>query len=137
MNVFSPILETNVVNQIHNMLLLILTSTKIVGVWGAYISSTTFFSKPTMALSSQPPRLFSLVSSCRPHNVSSAASTIITLSAVLCNSARNTLHVCANTALLTYLLTYSAHQYCFKMESRKGPKSIFRGTIQLNPFTKS
>ena len=50
--------------------------TKIVSVWGfspdlargAYVSSTTFFSEPTMALSRQPPRLFSLVTSCRPHS---------------------------------------------------------------------
>ena len=50
--------------------------TKIVSVWGsapdpakgAYVSSTTFFSGPTMALSRQPPRLFSLVTSCRPQS---------------------------------------------------------------------
>ena len=32
------------------------------------ISSTTFFSRPTMALSRQPPRLLSPVTSCRPHS---------------------------------------------------------------------
>ena len=50
--------------------------TKIVSVWGsapdpargAYVSSTTFFSGLTMALSRQPPRLFSLVTSCRQHS---------------------------------------------------------------------
>ena len=51
---------------------------KIVSVWGftpdpareAYVSSTTFFSGPTMALSRQPPRLFSLVANIMPSTYS-------------------------------------------------------------------
>ena len=50
--------------------------TKIVSVWGsapdpakgANLSSTTLLSRPTLALSCHPPRLFSPVTSCRSHS---------------------------------------------------------------------
>ena len=86
--------------------------TKIVSVWGsapetargAYVSSTTFFSGPAMALSRQPPRLFSLVTACRPHSAFQGSTYDYSIISSLCNSARNMLHTsaCANAALLTY-----------------------------------
>ena len=87
-------------------------TSKIVSVWGsapdpargAYVSSTTFFSRPTMALSSQPPQLFSLVTSYRLHSAFQRRAYDYIIISTLCNSARNMLHndACANAALLTY-----------------------------------
>ena len=55
---------------------------------------------------------------------------IITFSLVLFCPKHVHTGACANAALLTY----SALPYSLV---RKGPKSIFKGTIQLNPFAKS
>ena len=91
--------------------------TKIVNVWvsapdparGAYVSRTTFFSGPTMALSSQPPRLFSLVTSCRPHSAFQRSTydySIISSFVQFCPK-----HATSHVQMLRYLLNYSAPPY--------------------------
>ena len=119
------------------MLLVIIKCTKIVSVWGsapdsakgAYLSSTTLFSRPTLSLSCHhAPRLFSPVTSCRPYSAFQRSSYDynIQFSAILPETCIHT-GACANVALHTY----SALPYSLV---RNGPKSIFKGTIQLNTF---
>ena len=128
--------------------MLLLKCTKIVSVWGSapdpargvYVSSITVFSGPTMAISSQPPRLFSLVTSCRPHNAFQRSTydySIVSSFVQFYPKHATYRRMCK--CCVTYLLTAlrSIHPSCSKMESRKGPKSIFRSAIQLNPLTES
>ena len=129
--------------------MLLIKSTKIVSVWGsapdpargAYVSSTTFFSRPTMALSLQPPRLFSLVTSCRLHIAfQRSAYNYINISTSVQFCPKHATYRRKCKCCVTYLLTAlsSIHpSSCSKMESMEGLKNIFRSTIQLNPFTKS
>ena len=109
--------------------MLLLKCTKIVSVWGsapdpargAYVSSTTFFSRPTMALSPQPPQLFSLVTPCRLHSAfqRSAYDYIIISSFVqFCPKHATYRRMCK--CCVTYLQRSSIHPSCSKMESRKG-----------------
>ena len=122
---------------------------KIVIVWGstpdpargAYVSSTIFFSRPTTALSRQPPRLFSLVTSCRPHSAFQRSTydySIISSFVQFCPK-----HACcipAHVQMLRYLLTYSAPPYtqaALRWNGGRVQRAYSWSTIQLNPFSES
>ena len=96
-----------------------------------------------MAQSRQPPRLFSPVTSCRPHSAfQRSAYTIIALFAFLCNSARNMIHTgaCANAALLTYslaccLVTDSAPRSIYSLDASRWNRERYQRAYSGVPYS--
>ena len=81
--------------------------------------------------------LFSPVTSCRPHSAFQCSAYDYSIISSFCAILPKTCYILAHVQMLCYLLTYSAPSIlpsCFKLESRKGPKDIFRGTNTVEPL---